>query len=315
MRVLLTGATGFVGSALLPQLLRAGHDVRAFARTPDRVAAGIPVVQGDMVTGAGLPAALQDVDVAYYLVHSMESPVAATGNGADAPGFEDRDRRAASAFAEAARAAGTPRVVYLGGLVPADEAASRHLASRLEVERILLEAAPVSVALRASIVIGAGSRSFRFLVRLVERMPMLPLPPWRAFRTQPIDVRDVLAYLVAAGSSPALDGVARPISLDIAGPDVLTYGEIVERIRDHLLVRRSTVRLPVNVTAVASRVAAAVAGEDIALIGPLMGGLTTDLLPRNDDVSRLLPVRLHTFDAAVERALREWEQTEELRAR
>jgi len=315
MRVLLTGATGFVGSALLPQLLRAGHDVRAFARTPGRVAEGIEVVQGDMVTGAGLPAALDDVDVAYYLVHSMESPTGAGAGGGTlgAPaGFEDRDRRAAESFAAAARAAGTPRVVYLGGLVPEDEAASRHLASRLEVERILLDAAPTAVAFRASIVVGAGSRSFRFLVRLVERMPMLPLPPWRTFRTQPIDVRDVLAYLVAAASSPALAG---PASLDVAGPDVLTYGEIVERIRDHLLVRRSTVRLPINATAVASRVAAAVAGEDPALIGPLMGGLTTDLLPRDDAVTRLLPVRLHTFDAAVERAMREWERSEELRAR
>jgi len=316
MRVLLTGATGFVGSALLPQLLRAGHDVRAFARTPSRVAEGVQVVQGDMVTGAGLPAALDGVDVAYYLVHSMESPTAtgarAGGAMAGSAGFEDRDRRAAEAFAAAARAAGTPRVVYLGGLVPQDEAASRHLASRLEVERILLDAAPTAVAFRASIVVGAGSRSFRFLVRLVERLPMLPLPPWRTFRTQPIDVRDVLAYLVAAASSPALDGAA---SLDVAGPDVLTYGEIVERIRDHLLVGRSTLRLPINATAIASRVAAAVASEDPALIGPLMGGLTTDLLPRDRTVTQLLPVRLHTFDAAVERAMREWERTEELRAR
>ena len=320
MRVLLTGATGFVGSSLLPQLLRAGHEVRAFARTPSRVAPGpggaVEVVQGDMVTGAGLAEALEGVDVAYYLVHSMESPVAAVGGGTaasgDPAGFEDRDRRAAESFVAAARAAGTARVVYLGGLVPQDEAASRHLASRLEVERILLDAAPTAVAFRASIVVGAGSRSFRFLVRLVERLPLLPLPPWRDFRTQPIDVRDVLAYLVAAASSPALRG---PASLDIAGPDVLTYGEIVERIRDHLLVRRSTLRLPVNATPIASRVAAAIAGEDPALIGPLMGGLTTDLLPRNADVSRLLPVRLHAFDAAVERAMREWERTEELRAR
>jgi len=311
MRVLLTGATGFVGQALLPRLQRAGHDVRAFARTPSRVTAGIPVVQGDMVTGAGLAEALDGVQVAYYLVHSME-----TGSGAGgADAFQSRDRQAALAFAEAARAAGTPRVVYLGGLVPRDATASAHLASRLEVEEILLDAAPVSVAFRASIVVGAGSRSFRFLVRLVERMPMLPLPPWRDFRTQPIDIRDVLSYLVEAASSPALTGVGGPISLDIAGPDVLTYGEIVERIRDHLLVRRPALRLPISATPAASRVAAVIAGEDHGLIGPLMGGLTTDLLPRNHDVTSLLPIRLHTFDAAVERAMREWEQTEELRAR
>ena len=138
------------------------------------------------------------------------------------------------------------------------------------------------------------------------------LPPWRRFRTQPIDVRDVLAYLLAAADSPALEG---PLSLDVAGPDVLTYGEIVDRIRDHLLVGRPAVRLPVNATALASRIAAAVSGEEYALVGPLMEGLTGDLLPRDARVRELLPVRLHTFDAAVERALREWETTEELRAR
>lgn len=306
MRVLLTGATGFIGSALLPRLQRDGHDVRAFARNPSRLPAGLDAVGGDMVTGVGLDAALDEIDVAYYLVHSME----AGPHGAGA--FDDRDRRAAAAFAAAARAAGVPRVVYLGGLVPAGATAAPHLASRLEVERLLRDAAPTSVAFRASIVVGAGSRSFRFLVRLVERMPFLPLPPWRDFRTAPIDVRDVVAYLGAAATAPTLAG---GVSLDVAGPDVLTYGEIVDRIRDHLLVGRPAIRLPVNATALASRIAAAIAGEDHDLIGPLMGGLTTDLLPRDTAVRDLLPMRLHTFDAAVERALREWERVEELGAR
>jgi uncharacterized protein YbjT (DUF2867 family) len=312
MRVLLTGATGFIGSALLPHLLREGHEVRAFARTPAAVTAGIPVVGGDMVTGAGLAEALDGVDVAYYLVHSMEAV------DAEPDAFADRDRRAATAFADAARTAGVPRVIYLGGLVPQDAGASLHLASRLEVEELLLQSAPSAIAFRASIVVGARSRSFRFLVRLVERLPFVPLPPWRTFRTQPIDVRDVMAYLVAAATAPAFapgGEAAGASSLDIAGPDVLSYGEIVERIADHLLVGRRALRLPISVTPVASRVAAAIAGEDAALIGPLMGGLGTDLLPRDDRVARLIPIRRHSFDAAVERALREWESTEELRAR
>ena len=205
--------------------------------------------------------------------------------------FEARDRRAATNFADAARAAGVARVVYLGGLVPEGKEASMHLASRLEVERLLHDAAPASVALRASIVIGAHSRSFRFLVRLVERVPVMPLPAWRDFRTRPIDARDVLAFLLAAATTEHAKG---QLSLDIAGPDVVTYGELVARIRDALLLGRPPVRLRFNLTPVASRVAAAIAGESIELVGPLMEGLNGDLLPRDDRAADLLGVRLHS---------------------
>ena len=158
------------------------------------------------MTGAGLDEALDGIDVAYFLIHSME--------GAP-PASRQRERAAARNFVAAAERAGVRRVVYLGGIVAGEPRLSRHLASRLEVERILLAALPEAVALRASIVIGASSRSFRFLVRLVERMPVLALPAWREHRTQPIDVRDVRAYLVAAATTPHAAG---GLSLDIAGP-------------------------------------------------------------------------------------------------
>src|SRR3954462_10234461 len=292
MTVLVTGASGYVGAALIPRLQAAGADVRAFARDPARVAAagvapqGLEVVTGDAVSGAGLDAALEGAEVAYFLIHSMERAAVEAGDG-----FASRDHRAAEAFAGAARRAGVRRVVYLGGLVPAGgAAASPHLASRLEVERTLLEAAPEALALRASIIVGARSRSFRFLVRLVERLPVMALPAWREHRTQPIDGRDVLAYLVAGATSPAVDG---PLSLDIAGPDVVTYGQLVAQIRDALLVGRPAINLGFSLTPVASRVAAAIAGEDHALIGPLMEGLETDLLPRDECAPALLGVRLH----------------------
>jgi uncharacterized protein YbjT (DUF2867 family) len=308
VHVLVTGASGAMGAELAPRLARAGHRVRAFARDPARVATeGVTDrVRGDAVTGAGLQAALDGIDVAYFLIHSMEG----VANGASA--FVDRDRRAAERFAAAAQAAAVRRVVYLGGLVPTDAAASPHLASRLEVERLLLEAAPEAVALRASIVIGARSRSFRFLVRLVERVPVMALPAWREHRTAPIDARDVMAFLQGAGFSNVVGG---PLSLDIAGPDVLTYASMIERIREALVLGRPRVDLPLTMTPVASRVAAAIAGEDAGLIGPLMGSLTTDLLPRDDRARVLFGVRLHRFDAAVERALRDWEAVEELAAR
>src|SRR4051794_2078839 len=308
MNVLVTGVTGAIGADLVPQLVAGGHDVRGLARDPSRVTAAglVGVVRGDVVTGAGLDEALAGIDVAYFLIHSMEAAAAVDG------GFASRDRGAAANFAEAARAAGVRRVVYLGGLVPRGRGVSPPLSSRLEVEELLLAAAPEGVALRASIVIGARSRSFRFLVRLVERVPVMALPDWRDNRTAPIDGRDILAYLVAAGTSAAVDG---PLSLDVGGPEVMTYAAMIERIRDALLLGRPRLDLPVSMTAVASRIAAAIAGEDPALIEPLMGSLSSDLLPRDDRAAELLGVRLHLLDAAIERSLREWEAVEELAAR
>jgi uncharacterized protein YbjT (DUF2867 family) len=303
VNILVTGVTGYMGSVVAPALQREGHTVRGFARRPDRVTLDLPVIGGDAVTGEGLESALQDIEVAYYLIHSMEH--------GDADSFSVRERDAAERFAEAARAAGVRRIVYLGGPVP-DGPRSAHLSSRLAVEEILLGAVPDSVALRASIVIGARSRSFRFLVRLVERLPVLALPAWRENRTRPIDERDVVALLVAAATSEAVSGMA----LDIAGPDVVSYGELISRIADLMLIDRPAVRFKrLTVTPIASRVAAAVAGEDPAFIEPLMESLDTDLLPRDDRAAELLKIKPHSLNSAIEHSLAEWERSEPLAAR
>ena len=213
--------------------------MRGFGRDPARVPATLAFVRGDAISGAGLDAALDGIDVAYFLIHSME------GDGR--AGFEDHERAAAENFVAAAQDAGLRRVVYLGGLVPQDRPPSRHLRSRLEVERILLAGLPEAVSLRASIVIGPRSRSFRFMVHLVERMQVLTLPPWREYRTQPIDARDVGAFLLAAATTPHAQG---GLSLDIAGPDVLTYGA------DDRAHRRSHARAPPRAAPRAQRDAA-----------------------------------------------------------
>jgi uncharacterized protein YbjT (DUF2867 family) len=318
MRILVTGASGFAGSLLIPRLKTDGHDVRALARDPARVMVPAYVARADAFTGVGLAEALDGIEVAYYLIHSMER-----GDFA----FEERERVAAERFADAAIAADVRRIVYLGGLLPArtrtgDDGThsaarerngariSRHLGSRALVERTLLQAIPDSVALRASIVIGARSRSFRLLVRLVERMPALTLPAWRNYRTQPIDARDVIEMLAAAASA---DIGGR--TLDVGGPDILSYGEMMRRIADAMLVDRPSLGLNVTLTAITARVAAAIAGEDPYLVLRLMESLNGDLLPADDKAAELLGVSLHSFGAAVERALFEWEQRERLAAR
>lgn len=302
---LITGATGYVGGRLTERLLAEGRPVRALAREPSLLPPrdGVEVVRGDMVTGEGLQAALDGCTTAYYLVHSME---------AGEQRFAERDRRAAERFAAVAAEAGVERVVYLGGVVPEGGPASEHLASRLEVEEILLAAAPGATALRASILIGAGSSSFRILVRLVERLRVMPIPAWRGNRTQPIAERDAIEFLARTPQVAAAAGR----SLDVAGPDVVSYAEMIERIADLMGVGRMPVGVGAIMTSPASAVVSAVSEQPLELVRPLMESLEHDLLPRDpDEAPRMYGIRPIGFERAVERALAEWERTEELAAR
>jgi uncharacterized protein YbjT (DUF2867 family) len=302
---LVTGATGYVGSRLLRRLSAAGRPARALARAPAGVEelTGVEAVRGDLLSGGDLAAALDGCSTAYYLVHSMEA--------ADSNDFARRDRRAAEAFGRAAANAGVERIVYLGGIEPSGRV-SPHLRSRLEVERILLDAVPGSTALRASIVIGAGSPSFRVLVRLVERLRLLPLPRWRSNRTQPIDERDVVEFLARTPQTPAAAGR----SLDICGPNLLTYAQMIERIAESMGVGRMPFELGASLTPPASALVAGVTGQPLELVRPLMESLESDVLPRDaDEAPWLYEIRPRSFERAVEHALAEWESLEPLGAR
>jgi uncharacterized protein YbjT (DUF2867 family) len=304
MNILVTGITGYIGSRLISRLRGDGHEVRGLSRRAGASPPDATIVAGDALSGEGLDRAMDGIEVAYYLIHSMEP-------SADGP-LAVRECRAAETFARAAAIAGVNRIVYLGGLIPIGGPASAHLASRLEVERILRSGSPCPVSLRASIVIGAGSRPFRLLVRLVERLPVMILPGWHSNRTSPIDERDMIELLARAAVSDGACGDP----LDAGGPEELSYGELIAKIRYHLLLDRPTLSFgALSATPITSRIVAALTGEEHALVGPLMESLGSDLLPRHAAAAAVLGVRLHSMDAAIEHALREWERSEPLAGR
>jgi len=266
--ILLTGATGYVGGSLLPELLARGHRVRCLVRSPDR--AQLPeeaeVVKGDVVKAEGLDAAMEGVDVAYYLVHSM-------GSGDD---FADCDRRAAEAFGDAAKAAGVGRVVYLGGL-EGDDSPSEHLRSRHEVAGVLRERAAEFVYVRAAMVIGAGSASFLMMRHLVQRLPAMITPKWIDTRSQPIAITDVVATLADLAEREQV-----PQEVQLGGADVLTYREMMVRFAA-IIGRRPpvVVTVPVLSPRLSSYWVSLVTPVDSGLVRPLVDGLSTEMVVRD----------------------------------
>lgn len=297
-RILVTGATGYIGGRLVPELLAAGHDVRVLVRDPARLAAQpwsdqVEVVRGDALSEGDLDTAMAGIDVAYYLIHSL-------GTGRR---FERTDRRAARALAAAARSAGVRRIVYLGGLYPATDDLSPHLESRKEVGEIFLQSGVPTVVLRAAVIIGSGSASFEMLRHLTERLPVMITPRWVRTRIQPIAVRDVLRYLVHAASLPGDINAG----FDIGGPDVLTYREMMQRYaRIAGLDRRTIVPVGVMSPRLSSHWIGVVTPIPNGLAKPLVQSLVNEVVVRDDAVRRLVPdppEGLTGFDRAVELAL------------
>ena len=284
LHCLVTGATGYIGGRLVPQLLSAGHRVRCLARTPsklrDRPWTGqVETVRGDVTDQASLRSAMEGIDVAYFLVHAM-------GTGSS---FEETDRRAAHSFAAAARAAGVHRIVYLGGLTPVgvpEQRLSPHLRSRAEVGRILLDSGVSTVMLRAAVILGSGSASFEMLRYLTERLPMMVTPSWVNTRIQPVAVREVLRLLVAAATLPP----ELNRSFDIGGPDVLTYREMMRRYAAVAgLPRRVILPVPVLTPRLSSHWVGLVTPVPNSIARPLVESLRHEVVCTEHDIDRFVP--------------------------
>lgn len=287
--ILLTGATGYVGGRLLHALLERGERIRCLARRPEALpsAPGLEVVAGDVLDANAVRRALDGVETAYYLIHSLGSSE-----------FEDRDRRAAATFARAAREAGVARIVYLGGLGEGADLSS-HLASRQEVGSILASTGVETIEFRASIVLGSGSLSFEMIRALVERLPVLVTPRWVWTRAQPIAVEDVVAYLVEA-----LDLESRGSKVfEIGGADVATYGELMREYARQRGLRRLLVRVPVLTPRLSSLWLGLVTPVYARVGRKLIESLPNETIVRDRSADERFGVRPRGYREAIARSL------------
>ena len=286
--VLVSGASGFVGSHLVPALERAGHVVRAMTRNPQRYRGGGTPVAGDVTDPAALRRALDGARAAYYLVHSLDS--------AD---FEQRDARAARNFARAAADAGVEQIVYLGGLGADADQLSAHLRSRREVEQLLAGTGVPVTVLRCAVVVGAGGISWELTRQLVSHLPMMITPKWTKTRTQPIALDDVVRYLVGVLDRPEAYGR----TFEIGGPDVLRYVDMLARVALLRGKRIPMIDVPLLTPRLSSAWLALVTDVDLRTARNLIDSMRNEVIVRDRSIEQIVPGRPLGYDEAVRRAL------------
>jgi uncharacterized protein YbjT (DUF2867 family) len=290
MKVLVAGASGFVGRRLVPALVGAGHEVRAMTRHPDSYRGeGVPV-GGDVHDGASLDRALAGCEAAYYLVHSLDNP-----------NFEEADAEAATTFAAAAAGAGLQRIVYLGGLGDDSDDLSAHLRSRRQVEKLLGSGGVPVTTLRAGIIVGYGGISWELTRQLVEHLPAMITPRWVRTRTQPIAVGDVIRYLVGVLEKPEATGK----TYDIGGPEVLEYVEMLRRVALIEGRKRLVVPVPLLTPGLSSRWLALVTDVNVETGRNLIDSMSNEVVVRDDSIRTVVPFEPVGYDAAVLAALGE----------
>jgi uncharacterized protein YbjT (DUF2867 family) len=297
-RILVTGATGFIGKRLVGALVEAGHDVKAMTRHPETYDGPGRPVRGDVGERASLTEPLEDVDVAYYLVHSLDN--------AD---FEERDADAARMFAKVAEKTGVEQIVYLGGLGnERNGALSAHLRSRREVEGLLGSTGIPVTVLRAAIVVGKGGISWEMTRQLVKKLPAMVVPKWVGTRTQPIGIDDVVSYLVGvAGNDKATGRV-----FEIGGPEVLTYGEMLQQAAMVMNGRElPVVQVPVLTPRLSSYWLALVTDVDVTTGRNLIDSMGTEVVVTDDAIKDVVPLDLASYQETVRRALEDDRQTED----
>lgn len=294
MRVLVTGATGYVGGRLVPRLLAAGHNLVCLARKPGRLAGrgwgDFEVREGDVLDRSSLDSAFSGIDAAYYLVHSM-----AEGER----GFEKRDRIAAKNFGAAAREAGVQRIIYLGGLGVDNKDLSSHLASRQQVGDLLRSSGVPVTEFRAAIVVGSGSISFEMIRYLTERLPVMITPRWVTTRSQPIAIQNVLDYLTDCLAIPESAGRI----FEIGGPDVLTYGDMMREYAAARQLRRFLIAVPVLTPRLSSYWVDLVTPIPASYSHPLIEGLKSEAIVNDLSARDVFDITLIPYAEAVRRAL------------
>lgn len=304
-RVLLTGATGFVGGRLLLVLRDQGIATRCLVRSPERLLrddsdqAGIEVAQGDMLDPSSLERAMAGMDAAYYLVHSMGGRSISHYRT-----YLDRDLRAARNFVRAADAVGLRRIIYLSGLGEMGDNLSAHLSSRQEVGRILQSGRAQTTVLRAANIIGAGGAPFEMLRHLVERLPVMICPRWIDTRCQPIAIENVLDYLIGCLFQPLTAG----LTLDIGGPDIITYRELMNIYAEIRGLRRVIITVPFLSPLLSSYWINLVTPVPAGIVMPLLEGLKNEVICRDQRIQELLPIPLVSMKEAVCSALGELER-------